>query len=352
MSTKKTALIVGATGLVGRAVLENLSASEHWDVIAVSRRKPDVPGSWVHVPMDLLNTDDCRSMASRLSSVTHVFYSAYVDRSDRQVWVEDNSAMLVNLVEVLEAHAPNLEHIHVVHGTKWYGSHLGPFKTPAREDDARHMPPNFYYNQWDWLLERTAQRSWTCSSSRPGTICGFIVGNPMNLMMVLGVYAAISRELGLPLRHPGSPGNWRRLYEVTDASLLAKAMIWMATNPACANEAFNITNGDFFRWENLWPQLARYWNMEVGSYRQINLAATMADKAPIWEQIVNRHGLRTTPYEELVSWAFGDHVFTPEFDGGSDTGKSRRFGFFEFDDTAQMFVRNWDRYRAAGILPK
>ena len=38
-------------------------------------------------------------------------------------------------------------------GSKWYGNHLGPYLTPARETDPRHMPPNFYYDQQDFLIK-------------------------------------------------------------------------------------------------------------------------------------------------------------------------------------------------------
>ncbi len=48
--------------------------------------------------------------------------------------------MLVNSVSAIERTAPGLERVVLVTGTKYYGSHLGPFKTPAREDDPRQAP--------------------------------------------------------------------------------------------------------------------------------------------------------------------------------------------------------------------
>lgn len=80
----------------------------------------------------------------------------------------------------------------------------------------------------------------------------------MNLAMVLAIYASISKELGLPLRFPGKPGAYDSLLEMTDAALLAKATVWAATEQRCANQAFNITNGDLFRWNELWPKIAYY----------------------------------------------------------------------------------------------
>ena len=349
--SQKTALIAGATGVLGRNLLAHLGMNTDWNVIAVSRRPPDAPGRYTHIAIDLLDAQDCRSKAHLLSAVTHVFHAAYVERADSNAWVNDNTAMLVNLIQALEPAAEDLQHVHVVHGTKWYGNHLGAFKTPAKEDDPRHMPPNFYYNQWDWLLEKSAAAHWTCSSVRPHAISGFGIGNPMNLPLVIAMYAVISRELGLPLQHPGTPGNWHALYQATDATLLAKAMVWMATDARCANQAFNITNGDLIRWENLWPQIAAYWGMQTGARRQINLTRMMADKAPVWDRIVQRHGLVANRYEDVVSWPYGDFVFTPEFDIISDTGKCRQFGFYEFADTGQMFFKLWDQYRQAKILP-
>jgi nucleoside-diphosphate-sugar epimerase len=89
----------------------------------------------------------------------------------------------------------------------------------------------------------------------------------MNLSMVISVYASISRELGLPLRFPGTPNAYTALYQVTSADILARATEWATTSPSAVNEIFNVTNGDYFRWINLWPALARYFNMPCGPPR-------------------------------------------------------------------------------------
>ena len=80
------------------------------------------------------------------------------------------------------------------------------------------------------------------------TVCGFALGNPMNIATVIATYAAITKEFGLPLRFPGKPGAYRAIYQATDADLLARAMVFCATDARAANDVFNITNGDFFRW--------------------------------------------------------------------------------------------------------
>jgi PRISE-like Rossmann-fold domain len=118
------------------------------------------------------------------------------------------------------------------------------------------MPPNFYYDQQDLVAARQRGKTWTWSTARPHAICGFAIGNPMNLVMVLAVYATISKALGIPLRHPGTQENYHALYQCTDTALLSRALVWMATDSRCANEPFNITNGDLIRWENLWLKIA------------------------------------------------------------------------------------------------
>ncbi len=349
--TQRKALVVGATGLVGRNLLRHLLHTGGWDIVALSRRTPDVGGRYRHIAVDMMNAAECQAKLGGLRDVTHVFFAALAAARDLAQAAIDNLVLLRNLVETIEPVADRLEHIHLVHGTKWYGMHLGPFRTPAKEDDPRHIPPNFYYDQWDYVVERQRGKRWTYSSSRPHGISGFALGNHSNLMLVIAVYASLCKELGLPLCHPGTAGNYTALYQCTDSGLLARAIEWMATTPGCANEAFNITNGDLIRWEHTWPRIARYFGMEVGPRRHISLVQFMSDKAPLWDRVVARHGLRPYSYREIVNWAYGDFVFTPEYDVISSTSKARRYGFHESVDTEEMFERIWDEMRADRILP-
>jgi nucleoside-diphosphate-sugar epimerase len=140
MPDRKKALIAGATGVVGRNLLRHLLTLDDWDVIAVSRRKPDVEGRYEHVAVDLLDRAQTFGAFQRPRGVTHVFFSAYIERPTWAEMVAPNQTMLVNLMDAIEPASPDLAHVNLMHGTKWYGNHLGPFKTPAKEDDPRHMP--------------------------------------------------------------------------------------------------------------------------------------------------------------------------------------------------------------------
>src|SRR5258705_5734301 len=143
------------------------------------------------------------------------------------------------------------------------------------------MPPNFYYDQQDWLEEAAVRGDFAWSALRPEAVCGFAVGNPMNLTMAIAVYAAICGELGVPFSFPGKPGAYTALYEVTDARILAQAAHWAATTPSAAGEAVNITNGDHFRWGKNSPQIPAMVRLPGWDPPHLSLTRFIADKAPL-----------------------------------------------------------------------
>ena len=333
----RTAVIAGALGIVGRALVQRLRASGDWNVVTLSRR-PDDPGAGVrHVQVDLLDAQDCRARLRELSGATHVFFCAYAPGASAAAEVAPNVGMVVNLVEAIEKSAPGLAHVQLVQGSKWYGNHLGPYRTPAREDDPRHMPPNFYYDQQDWLQTRQRGKRWSWSALRPHCVCGYSIGSPMNHLMALSLYAVISRELGLPLRFPGDPRAFNALYQFTDARLLARAMEWAATTQACENQAFNMTNGEPDRWSNIWPEIARCLGMQAGDVQQIDLQRMMADKEGLWTRIRTKHVLREHSLEQLVDWRFANWAYSAPYDQFSSLARARRAGWNEVVDSAAMF---------------
>ena len=351
MSEKKRALVLGASGVVGRNLLHHLVNVHGWETIAVSRRRPDVVGTYLHLPVDLLNREQTTGKLGRALGVTHVFYTAFCERPSLAEMVAPNLAMLQNIMDAIEPVSPRLTHINLMHGTKWYGNHLGPFKTPAREDDPRHMPPNFYYDQLDWITERQRGKTWTWTAARPHAVCGYATGSPMSLVMVIAVYATISKALGLPLCFPGNHASFSAIYQCTDAELLARSLLWMTQESRCANHSFNVTNGDLFRWEHIWPTIADYFNMKVGPLKKINLTKMMKDKDSLWERLVSANSLTQIPYDQLAVWSYADYVFSTEYDVISSMTKAREFGFNYVVDTEKMFIRLFDDLRARQVIP-
>ncbi len=346
----KKALVIGGLGVIGRRLVEELCSNEAWEVVAVSRRSPDFETRARYLSIDLLDRAAAEKGLAGLGDVTHIFYCG-LDGGINADNVERNLALLANPVEIVEPIATGLERIVLTQGGKVYGRHLGPFKTPAKETDPRSMPPNFYYDQEDFLRRLQEGKRWTWSAVRPEAVLGFAVKNPMNILLVTGVYAAISKELGLPLRFPGKPGAYHALMQFTDAGLLARATLWAATAPVCANQAYNVTNGDSFRWDSLWPRIARLLDMEVAAPQKLDLTRFMADKGPIWDEIVRKHGLARYGYDEVAAWPFADFVFDTDWDLILDDGKRIRHGFTEVIDTEERVLELLDEFRGNRVLP-
>ena len=301
--------------------------------------------------MDALDRANVERYAAEFRGVTHVFYTALQMRPSPFEEVELNLAMVRNIVEPIENASARLRRVVLMEGAKYYGAHFGPYKTPAREDDPRHMPPNFYYDQEDYLKARSSGKAWSWTAFRPSCICGFAIGNPMNMATVIAVYAAICRELGLPLRFPGTARAYTAIMEMTDADLLAKAATWAGESDCCDGEAFNITNGDFHRWEHLWPRLAEFFRLPYAPPLRLPLTQFMLDKAPLWQSMVRKYNLLDYSFQEAAAWPFAEAIFNIEYDVMSDTNKSRRFGFHEFVDTEQMLLGLMKDFQQRRFIP-
>ena len=346
----KTAVVVGAQGVVGRYIVDRLAAQPDWQVIGLSRRKGEDRERVRHVSVDLLKPFD-----PDFATATHVFHAAFQAFAGKASGYADNIApnrdMLVNALSAIDKTSPGLRRVVLITGTKYYGSHLGRFRTPARESDPRHAGANYYFDQIDWLSEFQTGKRWTWSELRPQTLCGFAPGAAMSIVPVIAVYAAIMKALGRPLAWPGGPGTGQAIYQVTDSGHFASAALWAATDPRCANQAYNITNGDYFRWIDLWPRIAQVFDMPAAEPNPMSLTEFMADKAPLWDSMVGKHGLRPYRFDQVAAWPFGDYVFNTSWDVMSNVTKARLHGFHDVVDSEDMFVRLLTRFREERIVP-
>ena len=154
MSAKNVVLVAGAHGVSGRAATLHLSAIPDVSVYGLSRRSAPLPAGVIPISADLHNVANVRQQLGAVKNVTHIVFGAYIERQSAAEKSEVNVAILKNLLDVVEETSTLLRHVTFYQGGKAYGAELGPFKTPAREDDPRLMPPNFYYNQEDLLRQR------------------------------------------------------------------------------------------------------------------------------------------------------------------------------------------------------
>ena len=352
----RTALIAGVTGIVGNNLARTLLA-EGWKVDGLARRGAELPEGTRFLAADLLEPE---SLADALqnSKPTHVFVTTWLRQPSEADNIRVNGTMVRNLLHAVEA-CGSVEHVGLVTGLKHY---LGPFEsygrgilpdTPFREEQARLPVENFYYAQEDEVFAAAARQGFTWSVQRPHTIIGYAVGNAMNMGVTLAIYATLCRETGMPFVFPGSAMQWNSLTDMTDAGLLARHLLWSAVTPAAHNQAFNVVNGDVFRWKWMWERLAGFFGLEAATFpdRVTPLEEQLAGSGPAWSRIAAKYGLVEHDLSRLASAWHTDADLGRPIEVVTDMSKSRRLGFTDYVATDDSFFGLFDRLREARIVP-
>lgn len=358
----KKVVVAGATGLVGNAALRRFGSAGGIDVIALSRRKPrDLHGARF-VALDLINPTQCASAAGELEGTTHLVYAALYEepnlvdgwREQRQITINDR--MLRNLMGALEPVSPSLKHVALLQGTKAYGVHVRPLIVPAREGRSEmYEQPNFYWAQQNFLRELQKDKAWHFSILRPVLIVGLAMGGAMDLIPPLGVYAAMLREQGRPLDFPGGAA---RVAQAVDVDLLARAIAWSGEAESARNEVFNVTNGDVFTWENIWPAIADALGMKPGKAVPLSMAKQFPNWIEPWNAVRRKHNLAAPGLKEFVGLSFQYADYSMRY-GHTESGppsivstvKINRAGFTEMMDTEDMFRKWFKQARKSRLLP-
>ncbi|KAI9724977.1 MAG: hypothetical protein M1812_000253 [Candelaria pacifica] len=396
-----SAIVTGATGILGREIVSALGKDpKQWHTVhALSRSQKEKYSQNVqHTSIDL--TSSARDMAEQLAGVEaeYVFFAAYLQKDTEQENWDVNGAMLRNVLEALKITGgeKNIKRIILTIGAKYYGVHLGAPKNPMEESDPRvdqaGRPPNFYYNQMDMLKDAAKGQSWDWVVLAPNDVIGVAKGNFMNLATSLGLYAAISTELGQGLVFPGSETFYTRFDSFTYSRLHAQFNLWAALEPKCSNQLFNVVNGDIESWQNLWPKLAKRFGTKVPS-DQFSLPAPdcssveLAERPPIaelapemglegrvsrskveqrcdlikwsqkeevkkaWKKLAKKHELEEDAFDK-ATWGFLGFVLGRNYDLVISMSKARKLGWTGYVDTWDALSESWDELEQEQILPK
>jgi nucleoside-diphosphate-sugar epimerase len=349
-----TTLVVGAHGIIGGAVAEHLHRSGV-QVATLARRGPlalgDGSSESDHFQLDLLDRAATTAALRERADIEHVVYAAYLERRTMLETVEPNLTMLRNVLDAVTASHSTLRHVVLIGGGKSYAEHLGGYKTPAKESDPRFLGPIFYNDQEDHLAAHATEHAYTWTVLRPDGVIGTSIGSPMNILSGVATYAAICRHLGLPLRFPGTAAAWTALHQATDSRVLAAAVDWALSAPAAAGEIFNVTNGDHFRWMHLWEDIADFFGVPTAPAQPLNLVEQMADKGPVWDQIVSSADLAPVSLDEVAAWPFVDGWLSMGDDMVQSTIKIRRAGFTGCIDTHESVLDTLHRMRTLRLIP-
>jgi nucleoside-diphosphate-sugar epimerase len=352
-----TALVVGATGIAGRGISQELT-SRGIAVFGLARRPEGIVEGIKFLSADLL---DPISLKSALANVqpTHIYISTWSRRATEEENIKVNAGMVRSLLNAV-APLKRVKHVALVTGLKHY---LGPFDayarsgtlplTPVREEQPRLDVPNFYYSQEDEVYSAAARDGFTWSIHRPHTIIGKAIGNAMNMGTTLAAYASICKETGRPFTFPGSEAQWNGLSDMTDTRVLAKHLVWASTIDQAKNEAFNVVNGDIFRWNWLWPRLAKWFGLEsVGYEGQIRpLETQMAKDAAVWRQMAAKYGLVESDLDRIASPWHTDLDLGRPIEVMTDMALSRRLGFSVYQNTEEAFQDLFETLRTDKVIP-
>ncbi|KAK5991891.1 Short chain dehydrogenase sirQ [Cladobotryum mycophilum] len=398
-SAHRTALVFGASGITGWAVLREAlqypTANAFHRVIGLSNRPMD--RSRFLLPedkrlilahgIDLTTTvDDVAAKLSGIESigdVTDVYFAAYFqpagasDFEGHEILKEVNVRMLETAILAVERVSPSLRFWTLQTGGKSYGNihvrQLGPPKVPCKESDPRIPQPYedqvFYYAQHDVLQTLSAGKTWRFAEIRPDLVIGFVPGgnNAMNFSQALSVFLSFyaDRETGadgktkqVPFPGPAAVYN-ARATEVGQKTL-ARAHIFASNLVDAPNgEIYNVgdsplTTGN--TWDEKWSRICRYFGLEgiapEGEGAQaLSVGAYMSQHEGEWDDFEQKYKL-VPGIIKNTSWEFLDVLLTlAAFDRHYDLSKIAAAGFEEQSDVVGNYEETFALMKRARILP-
>ena len=354
---EKIALVVGATGITGSNLAQEL-ITNGWITYGLARNSNSNISGLIPVKADLLNEENLKTALENISP-THIFFTTWMRNDTEEENIKVNSALVRNLLNVLSL-KKSIQHVALVTGLKHY---LGPFEayakeeslpeTPLREEQPRLEYPNFYYAQEDAVYEAAEKDHFTWSIHRPHTVIGYAVGNLMNMGTTLAIYASICKETGRKFIFPGSSAQWNGLSDVTDARILAKQLIWASTTDTAKNQAFNIANGDIFRWKWLWEKIADYFQIEFKGFdNEIRpLEIELQNDQNLWENMAEKYALKENNLSRIASAWHTDLDLGRPIEVMTDMAKSRKLGFTSYQNTLDSFTDLFQKLKEEKIIP-
>ena len=400
----KTVLILGATGSVGRSLVDYFAAQADTKVIAVSRRiqQRDMPEGVQAIAVDLL---DARAVHDALAplTVTHMVYAVRIEGGGdtdtlphpktvhrqlammkpwlgllrripplwkamlRQVatvsYATDPEgwylSMLDNALDALAQSPQQLEQVSLITGGKYAGVHLGPYfhpgwQLPIREEDPRPNGPNFYFDLIDRLAERSGPEGFRYADFRPHFVIGFGAGSPSSLVTALAVYAAAHKHQGLPLRFPGPELAFTIQQEFSDIRLLGALIHHVMDRTELSGEGYHSVNGTPASWADVWPSIAAYFDMEWELIPDgFSLVPYLKEVMGVWPELVEHHGLQPYQWKDLIGIDFFGRVMAlPAWPVEYSTEKVRSIGFHQTMDHGEMFRYYFDRLKQDGVIPR
>jgi len=384
-TTPLTALVFGASGITGHAILKTLltypTPSTFARIIGLTNRPLTTADSHLKADqrvelysgIDLLDREKSLLQLQHvpgIQQVTHVYYASYAGHGqDFEELKRVNSELLTNAIGGVEICCPDLRFVTLNTGGKAYGIEFHtsvPFNPPLREDHPRIPEPYasniFYYAQHDILMRASAGKPWSFCEIRPDVIVGFVPrGNFMNMAQGLAIYFSLYREAegeGAEVRFPYGEEAWTALHTDSSADILGRFHVYASLAEPVENivgRAFNVVDGPAFAWRDLWPRLAAYFGLvgtgpSTGIGGQVGVQDWVHAKKDVWEKLETKSGLKAGVLKE-TGFDFVDAVMRIPVRRDFDSSARKSIGFTEERDPVEGYVLAFEEMRKTRIIP-
>lgn len=179
MAARRTAIVAGAFGAVGRTLVRHLEETGGWDVVGIGRRGATPSARARYLQVDLTDPAACARIAPDLPAADAIFFAAYVPRPSLAEEVGPNLAMLRNPVEAAEPRSPALGRVVLLRGARGTATIPAPTgRRPTRTTRACRSRASTTRSRTGWRSARRAAAGagrrcgrMPCSASPPTAPC-------------------------------------------------------------------------------------------------------------------------------------------------------------------------------------
>jgi hypothetical protein len=172
---------------------------------------------------------------------------------------------------------------------------------------------------------------------RPATVFGFSPRSVRNVVASLYVYAAICRKEGDTLCWPGSLVAWEGFSNASDELWSPEARMRCSTAP---------TNGDVYKWKNLWPCWPAILRWSIpGTTGRIS-ASSSRRPWPARRPCGRRSSGRRCSWrhlDDITTWWFVDALINANMEQLENMNKCKERRFLGFRNTVRSFDTSIDR---------
>ncbi|KAF4467194.1 sirq [Fusarium albosuccineum] len=389
------ALVFGATGLIGWAVVDQLLSSyptptAFASVIGVSNRLVDASRTFWPEESDTrpdlqlvsgvnLQSDDVTGQLKEkvpgIERTTHVFYFVFAPHNEsHEGECQLNSNMMRNLASALNTLAPHLKSFVYSGGTRGYGIYIpdGIFTPPLKESMADDLPADYAKTvAYPWFREILTEASkggdWTWTEVCPDVVVGFSpIGSNFSLALHWAQYLSLyahnhgigntvdedKKKVEIPF--PGNNTAYHARFTGVSSHILGRIAIHAALNPSsCGSKIVNMLDStEPSTFAQLWPSIASYFGLS-------GVAPVEDGKAqPPSEYIdTHRHLFEENGKPDAIKAGVGagskqlDSVgWWLTFDRQLSAERLRQVGFAEEREPIEGWIEAFRKFRAAGII--